>query len=345
MGARLCVSDGGDGFLEAVEVTLAAAQRQHVAVTAPHGEKVVAHYLLIPHERAAVVESAEAIGLRLVPPEARHPIKLGTAALGEVLVDAIHHGCLEITVGLGGSATCDGGLGMLALLEDVLLHGRSVSEARRLTAAELAAEECPIDLVALRNCLSERGINLRAAVDVSSPLLGPQGAPQSFAPQKGATPDEVVWLEEHLRHYAEAVERAVGIALANQAGAGAAGGLSFAFLALGAQIIAGADYFLARDEFARAFREADIVLTAEGRFDATSFAGKAPWRIAQAAHHEGKKVAIFCAMADAQAISQAQEQSIEIQVFGANVDLAARKVRAQELLAEAVADFLAFSMP
>lgn len=343
MAARLCVSDGGDGFLEAVEVTFAAAQRQHVVVTAPHGDNVVAHYLLLPHEHAAVVESAEAIGLRLVPPEARHPIKLGTAALGEVLVDAIHHRCLEITVGLGGSATCDGGLGMLALLEDVLLHGRSVSEARRLTAAELAAE-CPIDLVALRNCLSERGIKLRAAVDVSSPLLGPQGAAQSFAPQKGATPDEVVWLEEHLRHYAEAVERAVGIGLANQAGAGAAGGLGFAFLALGAQIIAGADYFLARDEFARAIREADIVLTAEGRFDATSFAGKAPWRIAQAARHEGKKVAIFCAMADAQAISQAQEQGIAIRVFGAKVDLSTRKVRAQELLAEAVADFLAFSM-
>ncbi|MCX7624765.1 MAG: glycerate kinase [Candidatus Sumerlaeaceae bacterium] len=334
--ASLCISDGGDGFLEAQQACFPYALTKDIVVRAPHHQKIRARYLLIPQKSIAIIESAEAVGLRRVPPEERRILALGTGGLAELLLDAISEGMHEILVGLGGSATCDGGIGMLGLLNDVLVRGYSPEQARWLTAYTLAAHH-EISVTRIREELSRRQVTVRAAVDVDSPLLGPRGAAQQFAPQKGASPNEVVRLERLLSRFADDLECALGEDLRHQEGVGAAGGLGFAFRALGASIEKGADVFLNLPEFLEAFAESDIIITAEGRFDETSFSGKAPWRVAQAGRRRGKEVAIFCATADSRAVEKAELAGVSVVPFALAQEQRDAHLRAHELLLRTVA--------
>lgn len=336
--ASLCMSDGGDGFLEAMEACVGRGEFKEVRVRSPHGKRISSRYLLVRERSMAVIESAEAVGLRLVPPGERQILRLGTGGLAELLLDALGEGMRQIVVGLGGSATCDGGVGMLALLNDVLLEALAPHEARWLTATALA-QQPQVAVAALREVLRRRGVTIRAAADVESPLLGPTGAAYRFAPQKGASPDEVAWLEQQLAAFAESVECALGESYRYRAGAGAAGGLGFAFLALGATVEKGADVFLRLPEFERAFRAADVIVTAEGRFDETSFGGKAPWRVAQEGRGLGKGVAIFCAHADSRAAERAKLAGVTVIPFAVDVPQQEARRHAHELLSHAVASY------
>ncbi|MGC8840038.1 MAG: glycerate kinase [Candidatus Sumerlaeaceae bacterium] len=337
--AELCISDGGDGFLEAAVSARSSLQMRKAIVRAPHGVTITASYAIDPAEHQAVIESAEAVGMRRVPPAARQILELGTGGLGELLVQAWQAGAREILVGLGGSATCDGGLGMLGVLHDVFVADRPLSDVRWLVARDLAD---PPDFAwsALTGALRKAGVNFRLASDVESPLLGPTGAAKHFAPQKGATPVDVEWLEKHLSGWADRLAAALGRDLRDCAGAGAAGGLGLAFLSLGAELSAGALLFLRMPIFRRVFETADLIVTAEGRFDATSFGGKAPWRVAQLARSHGKAAAIICATADKDARERAYREGVAIVEFAVGVTFQESCRSAAELITHALANYL-----
>jgi glycerate kinase len=343
-GARLaaahCISDGGDGFLEAAAMLYPCAETRSARVRAPHGRLVEAHYLWVPDEALAIVESADAVGMRHVPPEARSILGLGSGGLGELLMAAWGQGARRFLVGLGGSATCDGGLGMIGVLYDALVLGIAPGSSRWLTARSLA-ERFAVNFAELRAVFAREGVSVDVATDVESPLIGPTGAARRFAPQKGATPAEVEWLEEHLAQWAHAAEAALGCECAAVRGAGAAGGLGFAFMLLGARVRMGAEIFLETESLRQAIACADVVLTAEGRFDATSLGGKAPWRVAQAARQAGKRVAIVCARAEATARESAARGGVDIVEFAPTLSFEEARPRSPELIARAVADYLA----
>jgi len=335
---RLCVSDGGDGFLEAVRLLFPHAQYRSALVHAPHGELIRAAFLYDPISSTAVIESAAAIGLRLVPPELRSILRLGSFGLGELILAALEAGAERIVVGLGGSATCDGGLGMLAVLSDSLSSRRNQEQTPRLLCARDLANPPALDIVQIREFFS--GKTLTVCTDVESPLCGPHGAAHRFAPQKGATPAEVVWLDEHLALWARKSEEQLGATCAQVPGAGAAGGLGFAFCLIGANLTMGSDFFLGLSAFGEAIQKAEIVLTSEGRFDATSLVGKAPWRVAQAARQVGAHAAIFCGTAEQTARQEATAQGIDVVEFAAGLTKESAYKEAASLLAEAVATYL-----
>jgi glycerate kinase len=229
----LPVADGGDGTLEALRGGL-GGRLVSVRVTGPLGEPVRAVYLRAG--KTAVIEMARASGLRLVPPSRRNPLVTTTRGTGELIRHAYRKGARKILLGVGGSATVDGGAGALAVLSEKI--------ARRVTVL----------------------------CDVDNPLLGPRGAAPVFGPQKGATPDMVLKLKRRLRGWAEFLRARTGVDVRWRRGAGAAGGLAGGLSAFGATLVRGAPYILKAVGFPR---PCDYVITGEGRIDRTSLGGKA----------------------------------------------------------------------
>jgi glycerate kinase len=236
---ELPLGDGGEGTAEALRAALGGDWRP-ARVADPLGRPVDARFLLVPGG-TAVVESAEAIGLGRLAPEERDPLHASSAGLGELLLAAAAAGPSEILVTLGGSATVDGGAG----LREALGTG-------------------PLE-----------GLRLRAACDVTNPLLGPRGAARIFGPQKGATPAQVEELERRLAAMPELAP------FADLPGAGAAGGLGAALAALGAELVPGIDLVLDAVGFAERIDGAALVITGEGTVDRTSASGKVPGGVAR----------------------------------------------------------------
>ncbi|WP_431047410.1 glycerate kinase [Streptomyces sp. P1-3] len=285
----LPVADGGDGTVDAA--VAAGFERRVARVTGPLGEPVTAAYAL--RAGTAVVEMAEASGLRHLPPGVFAPLAATTYGTGELLRAALDAGARTIVFGVGGSATTDGGAGMLSALG-----------ARFLTAdgAPVAPGGGPLrdlataDLTGLDPRLADTEIIL--ASDVDNPLTGPKGAPAVYGPQKGATEADVAALDAALAHYAQVLERSVGPRAAGQAqspGAGAAGGIGYgALVALGAVFRPGIDVMLDVLGFAPALERADLVITGEGSLDEQTLHGKAPAGVAAAARARGKRVLAVC---------------------------------------------------
>lgn len=334
---KAMLSDGGDGFLEAVEAIVPHVRPNSVRVRAPHGRLIDARWLWEPASRTAYIESAEVLGLRLVPPSERRPLQFGSGALGVLIAHVLAHGARQLIVGLGGTATCDAGLGMLGVLAAYRLARQTLGPCPQWSALDLA-QRPSLDLPALRRALED--IRITALTDVDSPLLGPNGAARRFAPQKGASASEIDQLEQLIASWAQQVEQDLGAVLASRPGAGAAGGLGFAFLALGARLAPGAEFFLDHPEFRQALLGADLVLCAEGRFDATSLAGKAPWKLALAARNLNKQVAIFCATADVTARAAASGHGIDVVAFAEGLPMEQACRCAYELLRQATFDYL-----
>lgn len=284
----LPVADGGDGTVAAA--VAAGFERREARVTGPLGAKVTAAYAL--REGTAVVEMAEASGLQRLPEGVLAPLTASTYGSGELLRAALDAGAHTIVFGVGGSATTDGGAGMLSALG-----------ARFLTAdgepvppgggglAELASA----DLSGLDPRLSS--VELVLASDVDNPLTGPEGAPAVYGPQKGASPKDVERLDAALAHYAKVLEAAVGpkaTAYAASPGAGAAGGVGYGALLLGAVFRPGIEVMLDVLGFAAALERADLVITGEGSLDRQTLHGKAPAGVAEAAGRAGKGVVAVC---------------------------------------------------
>ncbi len=281
------VADGGNGLLDVV--LPAGALRERLDVTGPIGDSVSAELGWIDGE-TAIIESASACGLALVEPEDRDPMRTTTRGVGELIWTAADRGAKTIVVGLGGTATVDGGTGA----------------ARGLgwTFENAAGAQLPDgggSLVDLASFGPGWGLGARvvALADVATPLIGPQGAAPVFGPQKGARPDEIPLLATGLSRLAELWAQAGRSDLALMPMGGAAGGLGAGLVFFAkAELTQGAEWVLERAGFDAALAKADLVITAEGIFDKTSLVGKAPGEVVRRAQAAKKNVAVVAAKVD-----------------------------------------------
>ncbi|MET9430643.1 MULTISPECIES: glycerate kinase [unclassified Streptomyces] len=285
----LPVADGGDGTVAAA--VAAGFERREVRVTGPLGEPVTAAYAL--RDTTAVVEMAEASGLQLLPEGVFAPLTSTTYGSGELLRAALDAGARTIVFGVGGSATTDGGAGMLAALGARFLDadGKPVGPGggalRDLATADLSGLDARF-----------KDVELVLASDVDNPLTGPKGAPAVYGPQKGASPDDVAELDAALAHFAAVLADTIGpraTELAASPGAGAAGGIGYgALVGLGASFRAGIDVMLDVLGFGPALARATLVITGEGSLDEQTLHGKAPAGVAAAARAAGIEVVAVC---------------------------------------------------
>lgn len=284
--AYVCVpmADGGEGTAAAV-VASAGGEWVSVAVEGPLGAAVTARYGLLP-DGTAVMEMAEASGLHLVPPAERNPLLTSTYGTGQMMADALRRGVRRIMLGIGGSATNDGGAGMLQALGFRLLDQSGAELPRGGAAlAGLAAIDCSAALPELADC------RIVAACDVDNPLCGDLGASAVFGPQKGADAAQVRRLDAALAHYADVLAASGLPDCREEAGSGAAGGLGFGLrTVLAAKLRRGVDWMVAATGLAEQLAGADLVITGEGRMDGQTAFGKVPLGVLAAAQAQGVPV-------------------------------------------------------
>ena len=260
------VSDGGEGWLEAFETSVGGEKRE-LTVRDPLMRPITTYYLI--HEDKAIIEIAKASGLTLLKPEERNPMRATSYGTGQLISDAVRQGCRHIIVGLGGSATSDCGIGMIRAIIDHFAPNGNWD-----------------DIQALKN------VRFTIASDVTNPLCGQSGAAHIFAPQKGATPEMVLSLDERAGRFAEVSARHFGYDRQNEPGAGAAGGLGYAFLQyLGATCRSGIDLLLDAIHFDDLLGNAALVITGEGSADRQTLMGKLPYGILQ--HAQKQDVPVF----------------------------------------------------
>ena len=278
------MADGGPGTVEAV-VTAKGGRWQKTTVRGPLGAPVEAAWGTLDGD-TAVIEMAAASGLALVPESQRDPRITSTYGTGQLIAAALATGCRRIIVGMGGSATNDGGAGVAQALGARLL----VDAGQELPPGGAAlARLARIDVSGLEP--SVQAARVVAATDVFNPLCGPQGASAVYGPQKGATPAMVRELDAALAHYAAVIERDLGVRVLDVAGAGAAGGLGAGLVVfLGAEILPGANLVAEAVGLEQRITGADLVIAGEGRLDAQTAFGKAPWEVARLAGQAGVPV-------------------------------------------------------
>lgn len=293
------LADGGEGTVDAL-VTGLNGRYETVRVTGPLGEKVDCRYGIIADD-TAVIEMSGAAGITLIKREELDPLKASTYGVGEVIKDAYEKGCHRFMIGIGGSATNDGGAGMLQALGfklldkngDQIKHGSEglrelVSVGTRSSDTNVSDERVP-------------GVTFMVACDVDNPLCGPKGCSAVFAPQKGAvlvdgTPDTqmISQMDSYLSHYAEVTKQVFPDADPDYPGSGAAGGLGFALHTfLNASLEPGAKLIIEETHLEDDIQNADLVITGEGRLDAQTAMGKAPIGVAELAKKHGKPVIAF----------------------------------------------------
>ena len=278
------MADGGEGTLAALAG--AGYRAVWVDVTGPTGRPVRAAFAV--RGTRAVIEMAQASGLDVLPGGVPAPLVADSHGTGELIRAALDHGCLDIVLAVGGSATTDGGAGLLRALGARITDSRGVPVGRGGAALTGVAH---VDLSTLDFRLRLARVTLVS--DVDNPLTGPSGAAAVFGPQKGASPRDVEVLERGLRQFASVVAGETGRDLSGSAGAGAAGGAGFAALAaLGARRVSGAEFVLGEAGVEEALRHAALVVVGEGRFDEQSLRGKAPVGVAAAARRRGVPVVV-----------------------------------------------------
>lgn len=279
------LADGGEGTVEAL-VQGMNGEEKVISVTGPINEKVNATYGILKETNTAIIEMAQASGLPLVPAELRNPLNTTTYGVGEIIKEAIEKGCRNFIVGIGGSATNDCGVGMLQALgfefydeNDNLvgLGGKVLNQIKRINTDNKLKE--------LDEC------NFKIACDVNNPLYGENGAVYIYGPQKGATEEIVKELDKGLKNFAEVVKKDLRKDIAHIEGAGAAGGLGFGFLGfLNSKLESGIKIILDEIKLEEVVKDADIVITGEGRLDNQTAMGKAPIGVAKLAKKHGAKV-------------------------------------------------------
>jgi glycerate kinase len=275
---KLPVADGGEGTVQAL-VDATGGTLVSKTVTGPLGTPVSATYGLLGDQKTAVIEMAEASGLHLVPEAKRNPLITTTRGTGELIHDAIEQGITKLVIGIGGSATNDGGSGMAKALGVKFLdkEGKEICDGGG-ALGELAS----IDASGLHPAL--QNVTIEVACDVDNPLTGSRGASAVFGPQKGATPDVVRQLDQNLKHLAHFMREDLGIEVESVSGAGAAGGLGAGLYGfLGAQLKSGIDIILDTLEFSKQIEGANLIITGEGKIDHQTVHGKTPIGVAKRA--------------------------------------------------------------
>lgn len=282
---KVPVADGGEGTVQAM-IDASGGRLVELRVRGPLGEPVAAFYGMMGDERTAVIEMAAASGLELVPPALRDPMRTTSFGTGELIRDALDAGARRFVLGIGGSATNDGGAGMLQALGGRLLDraGDDLAPGGGALAALDRIDLSRLD-TRIKDCVFE------VACDVSNPLVGPQGASHIFGPQKGATAAMVEQLDAGLRHYADVIARDLGRQVAEVPGAGAGGGIGAAMLVfLGGRLRPGSEIVTDAVGLDAAVADADLVVTGEGRIDSQSVHGKTPVGVARVARRHGRPV-------------------------------------------------------
>jgi glycerate 2-kinase len=275
---KIPIGDGGEGTVQSL-IDATDGQIIRLPVTGPLGIEVDGFYGVSGDGQTAFIEMAAASGLQLVPKELRNPLNTTTKGTGEIILDALNRGVNHIIFALGGSATNDGGIGMLAAL-GVKFFNKEGEEIR--PQADALNELDYIDTSNLDGRLKD--VKVEAACDVNNPLVGPKGASVVFGPQKGATEEIVKMLDENLTHYAEVLEKCLSKSVIDMPGAGAAGGLGAAVVAfLNGELKKGIDIVLDYNHFERHLNDTDMVITGEGRIDSQTIYGKAPIGVAKRA--------------------------------------------------------------
>ncbi|ANG94286.1 glycerate 2-kinase [Enterobacteriaceae bacterium 155047] len=279
------VADGGEGTVEAM---IAATQgtEQHVEVTGPLGEKVNACWGISGDGTTAIIEMAAASGLALVPPAKRNPLVTTSRGTGELILDALDKGARHIIIGIGGSATNDGGAGMIQALGARLCdaNGKEIGNGGGGLMALNAIDISGLD-PRLKAC------TIRVACDVTNPLVGESGASRVFGPQKGADEATIVELDKNLSHFADIIKKSLHIDVKNVPGAGAAGGMGAALMAfLGAELRSGIEIVTQALQLEEHIHDCTWVLTGEGRIDSQSIHGKVPVGVASVAKKYHKPV-------------------------------------------------------
>lgn len=290
---KIPIADGGEGTVDALLYAL-GGKRMNIRVKGPYFEEVDAFYGILNDGKTAVIEMASASGLTLVGEE-KNPLKTTTYGTGEMILDALNQGCTKMILGIGGSSTNDGGIGMASALgvrffdsegKEIPLNGEGLSQLHKIDMSGLdqRIEKC----------------EMLVACDVDNPLYGPNGAAYIYAPQKGADEKMVETLDQNLKHFAEIVNRDIGIDVQSIPGSGAAGGLGAGLVAYaGAKLTSGINIILDMILFDQVLEHADLVITGEGKIDTQSLSGKVPVGIAERAKKQNKPViAIVGAIGD-----------------------------------------------
>ncbi|WP_191565838.1 glycerate kinase [Metabacillus idriensis] len=283
---KVPMADGGEGTVQAL-VDATNGTFTSLSVTGPLGLPVEAQYGWLGDGKTAVIEMATASGLHLVPPERRNPLLTTTKGTGELIKDAVQKGAQHLIIGIGGSATNDGGMGMAQALGVKFLDERGAELANG--GGELS-KLAKIDASGMIPQLS--GVSIDVACDVDNPLTGPSGASAIFGPQKGATADTINVLDQNLSHYASIIKKELGIGIEQMEGAGAAGGLGAGLLAfLNATLKRGVDIVLETVQLEKHLEGADLVITGEGKIDGQTIHGKTPIGVSKAA--KKKKIPVI----------------------------------------------------
>lgn len=298
--AQVCVrplADGGEGTVEALTLGMGGIL-ESIEVTGPIGKPVVCDYGIVHEDKLAIIEMAGAAGITLISEEEKNPLVTTSFGVGEVIKDAIYKGCRNFLIGIGGSATNDGGIGMLQALGYGMLDtsgaqveygAKGLSRLKNITTDYAIPE--------LKDCF------FKIACDVSNPLCGTNGCSAVFGPQKGATPDMILKMDQWMQEYAILSTEIFPKANMEYAGAGAAGGLGFAFLTyMNSELESGVKIVLEETKLEKYIKDADIVITGEGRLDAQTVMGKAPIGVAEIAKKYDKPVLAFAGCVNRDAV-------------------------------------------
>ena len=299
------IADGGEGFAEALCQALGGGWVETRALD-PIGREVAARYAWVEAEKLAIIEMSEASGIWRLTADERAPLRANTFGTGQLIRHATERGARKILVGLGGSATTDGGVGMAAALGYEFLTS---------DGEELALH--PGDFIALTRIQSDAALDLPeiiAACDVQNPLLGPRGTAHVFSPQKGASEKDIVALEASLSALADCVTTDLGCDFRQTPGAGAAGGIAFGLLSFcGAKVVSGFDLVADTLRLKERIAASDLVITGEGRIDGQTLEGKGPAGVAALARQHGKPVfALAGSVADHAAVHALFDAAIAI---------------------------------
>lgn len=284
------MTDGGDAFVDTIAKAKKGSKVIRLKTIDPIGQTLTAKCALLD-ENTALVGLSEASGINLISDAERNPAKLTNIGTGNILEKLVERGYKTIIVGVGGSATNDGGVGLLAPLgfrfldkdgNDISPNGEGLGKLAKIVKPE-----------------REFKTKFIVATDVANPLLGKDGASLKFATQKGATPEQAQKLEENMKNYVEVAKKCVGRSMHNALGSGAAGGCAYALMTfLGAERVSGFELFAKYTDIEKHIKASDVVITGEGKFDITDMLGKGPYELAKLALKHKKQVWIFCGEAE-----------------------------------------------
>ncbi len=301
----LPLSDGGDGMLDAFTKAL-GGHKEHVRIHDPLMRLVDAEYGMTD-DGTAIIETAQACGLTLLSSEERNPIRATTFGVGELVAHAILNGCKKFIIGLGGSGTSDAGIGMIRGLTERLWRGKMFDD---IYNAKIS------------------GCQFILACDVTNPLCGANGAASIYGPQKGATPDMIGVLETRAKRFAEASAHHFGYDKSEEPGAGAAGGLGYAFMQyLKAETQPGAELLLNLIDFNEKIKDCDLIITGEGKADKQTLMGKLPMRVLHSAMQQDKPVWLIAGRIEDKELLQKTDfaKVIQISPEGMGADVAMQK--------------------